>query len=75
MTNVHPLAVFRANQSPPMTQQDLATALGVDRATVCRWESGERKPDHALVPKISEKTGIPAADLRPDLADLMKVGE
>lgn len=54
-----------------MTQQDLARLLDVDRATVCRWESGERKPDHALVPKISEKTGISAKELRPDLAELM----
>lgn len=27
-----------------ITQEDLAQVLGVDRATVSRWESGERDP-------------------------------
>jgi DNA-binding transcriptional regulator YiaG len=27
-----------------LSQQDLAQVLGVDRATVSRWESGERDP-------------------------------
>jgi len=27
-----------------LSQQDLADVLGVDRATVSRWESGERDP-------------------------------
>jgi DNA-binding transcriptional regulator YiaG len=27
-----------------ITQEDLAQVLGVDRATVSRWETGEREP-------------------------------
>lgn len=32
-----------------ITQIDLARALGVDRATVSRWESGDRNPDGELL--------------------------
>jgi transcriptional regulator with XRE-family HTH domain len=30
-----------------LTQIDLARVIGVDRATVSRWESGEREPEEA----------------------------
>jgi hypothetical protein len=34
---------------------------------VHRWESGARKIETDLVPKVSKRTGIPAKELRPDL--------
>ena len=37
-----------------LTQQQLAMKLFVDRSTVARWESGDRVPDLALVPRIAE---------------------
>lgn len=45
--------------------------LGVSKPTVSRWESGERKIADELLGKVVEVTGIPARQLRPDLADLM----
>jgi transcriptional regulator with XRE-family HTH domain len=34
----------RVRERAGITQRDLARVLGVDPATVCRWESGERDP-------------------------------
>jgi transcriptional regulator with XRE-family HTH domain len=34
----------RVRMRAGVTQIDLALALGVDSATVCRWESGQRHP-------------------------------
>jgi transcriptional regulator with XRE-family HTH domain len=54
---------YRANQKPPISQRELAEALGVTRVTVARWEMGVRRPDRGLVPEIAKLTGIPAAEL------------
>lgn len=37
-----------------LSQQQLASKLFVDRSTVARWESGDRMPDLAIVPRIAE---------------------
>lgn len=71
----HPLKAFRERQTPPLTQTALAELLGVSRASVCRWESGERMPDEDLLPTISEKTGIAPGDLRPDLVRALQPWE
>lgn len=63
------LKAYRANRG--ITQDALAKELGVHSLTVSRWETGERKIDDELVPKVSEITGIPALELRPDLAALI----
>lgn len=74
MIEAHPLKSYRENQSPKLSQEGLAEKLGVARLTVLRWESGERKINRSLLPKVSEKTGIPAKELRPDLvAELEKL--
>lgn len=65
----HPLRAYRLSQEPPLSRAELADKLGVGRPTVFRWESGSRKIDESLIPFISEKTGIPARDLRPDLVE------
>lgn len=69
MQDVHPLRTYRTHRSPRLSQADLAKELGVARLTVLRWESGERKIDPSLIPSVSEKTGIPAKELRPDLIE------
>lgn len=70
MESIHPLKSYRESQSPPLSQEQMAALLGVSKASVSRWETGERKPEQALVPRISAKTGIHPAKLRPDLAGL-----
>lgn len=70
MQSDHPLKSYREAQEPKMTPADLARLLGVGRSTVHRWESGDRMPDVDLLPLITERTGIPARELRPDLIGL-----
>jgi transcriptional regulator with XRE-family HTH domain len=66
----HPLKIYRETQTPKLSQADLAQMLGVARLTILRWESGERKIGPSLIPMVTERTGIPAGDLRPDLGEL-----
>jgi transcriptional regulator with XRE-family HTH domain len=66
----HPLRAFRKKEG--ISQERLAELLGVSRATVIRWESGKASPRPADLPAISEKTGIPARELRPDLAEMLE---
>lgn len=73
--NDHPLRQYRLKQEPRLSQGQLADLLGVTRTTVARWETGARKVDDDLVPFVAEKTGIPRAELRPDLADLLQERE
>lgn len=75
MESLHPLAEFRARQTPPMSQAALGKFLGVARVTVGRWESELQKIDSKLLPSISKKTGIPGRVLRPDLAGMMEPAE
>lgn len=69
MVQDHPLKAYRAEKS--LTQDALAKELGVTHITVSRWETGARKIDTDLLPKVSEKTGIPKRQLRPDLSELL----
>lgn len=46
-----------------LSQQQLATKLFVNRSTVARWESGDRVPDLALVPRIAECLGVDTATM------------
>lgn len=68
MDNVHPLRAYREREQ--ITQGELARSLGVARETVARWESDARKINRNRLPEVSERTGIPASELRPDLARL-----
>ena len=66
MVSNHPLRAYRNNRG--ITQDALAKELGVHPLSISRWETGQRKIDASLLEAISEKTGVPAKDLRPDLA-------
>ena len=53
---MHPLVAYRiANKMIPA---DMARLLGVSRATIHRWETGERGPSRNNLSVIKEKTGI-----------------
>lgn len=69
LENQHPLTAYRAERG--MSRDDLAAALEVSRMTVWRWETGARRIDENQLAMVVERTGIPAATLRPDLAELM----
>lgn len=73
MEVVHPLKTFRESFDPPLSQQQLAELLNVQRETVNRWESGARKIGEESLPIVSERTGIAPAHLRPDLAERAKL--
>jgi transcriptional regulator with XRE-family HTH domain len=75
MAHDHPLKTFRETQAPPLTQDQLAGLLGVSRTTVARWETGTRKLGKDWLTRVSKKTGIAPAKLRPDLAALMRAAE
>lgn len=67
MRMTHPLKTFR--ETNQLSQPELARLLGVGRSAVHRWESGARRIDEELVPKIASITGIPAKELRPDAVE------
>ena len=46
-----------------LSQQQLAAKLFVDRSTIARWESGDRMPDLAIVPRIAECLSVDTATL------------
>lgn len=69
LDEVHPLVAYRRQHG--LTQKTLGSYLDVARETVARWETG-RPIDDKLLPRVAERTGIPRATLRPDLAKLLE---
>lgn len=45
---------------------------GLHRATVCKWESGERAPSAKFWPALMREIGIPLCKLAPSLAEAQK---
>ena len=66
----HPLRTYRQQQH--MSQEEMASLLGVTVATVSRWETGDRLPDPDKLPLIEEKTGLAPAQLRPDMSKIFE---
>lgn len=67
---VHPLKAYR--DANDLTQAQFARLVDVPRETVARWECGARKIGRNKLRLVSEKTGIPPRELRPDLAELLQ---
>lgn len=67
---MHPIRAYRRAQIPPLRLEDLAGRVGTTKANLSRIEGGKRKPSEKLLRKLVAETGIPAAALRPDLANL-----
>ncbi len=58
---MHPLTAFREANSA--TAADLARRLGVSRATIHRWETGERKPSREKLAAIKRELRIEPGDI------------
>jgi transcriptional regulator with XRE-family HTH domain len=59
--NNHPLAQYRRREG--LTQEALASKLGVWPLTVWRWENGKRTPRLKIARHISDETGISVSEL------------
>jgi DNA-binding XRE family transcriptional regulator len=51
----------QARKAAGYTQESLAERLGVDRATVTRWEAGETEPQPWQRPRLAESFGVSLA--------------
>lgn len=50
--------IARMRKERKLTQEDLASFLGVTKASVSKWETGQSYPDIALLPRIATYFGI-----------------
>lgn len=57
----HVLANKRRNKG--LTQEDLANVIGVTKASVSKWETGQSYPDITLLPKLAVFFGISIDEL------------
>lgn len=63
-----------ARKAKGLKQNDLATALGVHKQTVSRWETGARTPNGEEIRQIVETCGC-TADFLLGFSDTLNVGE
>lgn len=71
---MHPVRAFRLEQNPPLTLEDLAERIGTTKANLSRIETRKQELCVQLLPRVVAETGIPARQLRPDLAKLFDDG-
>lgn len=69
MTDVHPITAWRARNC--LSVRQAAKKLSVSAASVSRWERRVQPIADRLVLQVSERTGISARTLRPDLVELL----
>jgi transcriptional regulator with XRE-family HTH domain len=67
------IRAYRHRQTPRMTVKGLADQVGRSKATISKIENNLQLPSPKLAKALSEITGIPAKELRPDLAELLDV--
>lgn len=67
----NPIRSYRLRQTPPLTQEKLARKIGTTKANLSRVENGLQKVSEDLLVRLSD-LGIPAAELRPDLAQIFR---
>lgn len=61
----HALSQFRKDRN--LTVDEAAAMLGVNRATMLRWEVGDPEIPVKRLEDVERITGIPRQQLRPDL--------
>lgn len=78
MSDTHPIRQFRQTHKPPISLEklaDLLVAEGVEErpsaAKLSRIETGQPCPVDLLKP-LQKITGVPAKDIRPDLAEIFE---
>ncbi len=49
--------IAQLRKNAKMKQADLAEAMGVDRSTIAKWESGISSPKSAVLPKLANVLG------------------
>jgi transcriptional regulator with XRE-family HTH domain len=69
MSGCEALKKYRADRG--LTQEQAAAEVGVFGVSWSRWETGQRRVGRSVLAVVSEKTGIPPRELRPDLAEMM----
>ena len=62
---VHPLVKHR--KARRISQSALASQIGVTKATISKAESGKQPPSAKLALRIEAATGVPRAEIRPDI--------
>jgi transcriptional regulator with XRE-family HTH domain len=68
----NPIRAYRSRQTPRLTLEKLARKIGTTKANLSRIENGLQPVSEDLLGKL-HNLGIPAAELRPDLAHLFNV--
>ncbi|CAN7330868.1 helix-turn-helix domain-containing protein [Pseudoxanthomonas sp. LjRoot143] len=60
-TDTHPIRKGRARHK--LTQEALGRAVGVTKATVCKWEQGQALPEPAVAMDVAKRLKIPLEDV------------
>lgn len=71
--SVHPIRVWRTSQKPKVTLEKLAKRLRTSEANLSRIETHKQPVTDDLLRLVVAATGVPARELRPDLAELFEV--
>lgn len=53
----------QARERTGMTQQEVATKLGIDQSAVCQWETNKTKPRASLLLKVAAIYGCTVDEL------------
>ena len=53
------MSMKEARERIKMTQQELASSVGISVAAICRYETGKRTPNVRIAKRIAKVLGIP----------------
>ena len=64
MTSAKVRKIQELREALDLSHEELSRRLGVDTATVRRWESGDEEPDEAILSRLAETPGVSQDALR-----------
>jgi transcriptional regulator with XRE-family HTH domain len=67
------IKAYRLSQTPRLTLKGLGDQVSRSKATISKIENNLQLPSPKLAKALSEITGVPAKELRPDLAELLEL--